>query len=124
MTFPNISIDNVLKILLALSQYPILSSRIRHQMRKALFARGIITREAFDEEARLKAIESQEREGINNPVEQEQEDIWATRLLRVRDSLTDFYFAYNLPYLEFEHIVRQVLSEKGITDEEFIWFNP
>ena len=55
MTFPNISIDSVLKILLALSQYPILSSRIRHQMRKALFARGIITKELFDEEARRKA---------------------------------------------------------------------
>ena len=71
MTFPNLSIDNVLKILLALSQYPILSSRIRHQMRKALFARGVITRQAFDEEARLKAIESQEREGLHDPYVEE-----------------------------------------------------
>ena len=124
MTFPSISIDSVLKILLALSQYPILSSRIRHQMRKALFSRGIITRAAFDEEARQKAVESQEREGLHNPLAEEQADIWDTRLMRVRDSLTDFYFAYNLPYLEFEHIVRQVLSERGNADSEFIWFNP
>lgn len=124
MTFPSISIDSVLKILLALSQYPILSSRIRHQMRKALFSRGIITRAAFDEEARQKAVESQEREGLRNPLAEEQADIWDTRLIRVRDSLTDFYFAYNLPYLEFEHIVRQVLSERGNADSEFIWFNP
>jgi hypothetical protein len=124
MTFPNISIDSVLKILLALSQYPILSSRIRHQMRKALFARGIITKELFDEEARRKAIESQEREGLHNPFEEEQADVWATRLARIRDSLTDFYFAYNLPYLEFESIVRQVLNERGNADAEFIWFNP
>lgn len=124
MTFPNISIDNVLKILLALSQYPILSTRIRHQMRKALFARGIITRAAFDEEARQKAIESQEREGLVNPFEDEQADIWATRLARIRDSQTDFYFAYNLPYSDFENIVRQVLNEKGNADAEFIWFNP
>ncbi|MFN8411038.1 MAG: PEP/pyruvate-binding domain-containing protein [Anaerolineales bacterium] len=124
MTFPNISIDSVLKILLALSQYPILSTRIRHQMRKALFSRGIITRDAFDEEARQKAIESQEREGLHNPFAEEQADIWDTRLKRIRDSLTDFYFAYNLPYLEFEHIVRQVLSERGNADSEFIWFNP
>ncbi|MCC6260007.1 MAG: hypothetical protein IT311_04010, partial [Anaerolineales bacterium] len=124
MTFPNISIDNVLKILLALSQYPILSARIRHQMRKALFARGVITREAFDEEARVKAVESQEREGLRNPFEEEQSEVWANRLARVRDSQTDFYFAYNLPYSEFENIVRQVLSEKGNADAEFIWFNP
>ncbi len=124
MTFPSISIDSVLKILLALSQYPILSARIRHQMRKALFSRGIITREAFDEEGRLKAVESQEREGLHNPLAEEQADIWETRLARIRDSLTDFYFAYNLPYLEFEYIVRQVLSERGNADSEFIWFNP
>lgn len=124
MTLPNISIDSVLKILLALSQYPILSTRIRHQMRKALFSRGIITREAFDAEARDKAIESQEREGLHNPLEEEQADLWQTRLSRVRDSLTDFYFAYNLPYVEFEYIVRQVLTERGNADSEFIWFNP
>ncbi|MBL8101603.1 MAG: hypothetical protein JNM02_03660 [Anaerolineales bacterium] len=124
MTFPSISMDNVIKILLALSQYPILSTRIRHQMRKALFARGIITKDNFDEEARLKAIESQEREGLHNPYTEEKADVWATRLARVRDSLTDFYFAYNLPYQEFEHIVRQTLTERGSTDSDFIWFNP
>ena len=124
MTFPNISMDNVIKILLALSQYPILSSRIRHQMRKVLFARGITTRESFDEEARKKAIESQEREGLHNPYEEESADVWATRLARVRDSLTDFYFAYNLPYLEFEQVVRDALHERGNADTEFIWFNP
>jgi len=116
--------DNVIKILLALSQYPILSSRIRHQMRKVLFSRGIITRESFDAEARRKAIESQEREGLHDPYSEEQADVWATRLTRVRDSLTDFYFAYNLPYLEFEQVVRDVLNERGSTESEFIWFNP
>lgn len=124
MTFPSISMDNVIKILLALSQYPILSTRIRHQMRKALFARGIITKDAFDEEARRKAVESQEREGLHDPYVEEQADIWATRLARVRDSLTDFYFAYNLPYQEFEYIARQTLTERGSMDSEFIWFNP
>ncbi|MCL4267919.1 MAG: hypothetical protein KJZ72_00170 [Anaerolineales bacterium] len=124
MTFPSISADNVIKILLALSQYPILSRRIRHYMRKALFARGIITRSAFDAEARQKAIESQAREGLHNPYEEERSDVWEERLLRVRDSLTDFYFAYNLPYEEFEYIVRKMLAERGNTDVEFIWFNP
>lgn len=126
MTFPNISVDNVIKILLALSQYPILSRRIRHYMRKTLFARGIITRASFDEEARQKAIESQIREGLHNPYEEERSDVWEERLLRVRDSLTDFYFAYNLPYAEFEYLVRKMLGERGTADSdlEFIWFNP
>lgn len=124
MKLPGASTDNVMKILLALSQYPILSTRIRHQMRKALFARGIITKNNFDEEARLKAVESQEREGLHNPYVEEPADVWATRLARVRDSLTDFYFAYNLPYREFELIVRQTLTERGSTESDFIWFNP
>lgn len=124
MTFPGISIDNVLKILLALSQYPILSGRIRSRMRKELFVRGIITKEVFDKEARYKAIESQEREGLNNPYMEEKKDIWETRLARVRDSLTDFYFAYNLPYTEFEQLVLQLLNEIGSNESEFVWFNP
>lgn len=124
MTFPKISIDNVLKILLALNQYPILSGRIRSRMRKELFARGIIAKDVFDTEAHRKAIESQEREGLHDPYTEEKADIWEIRLARVRDSLTDFYFAYNLPYEEFENIVRLVLSERGSSEPEFVWFNP
>ncbi|MDP1548056.1 MAG: PEP/pyruvate-binding domain-containing protein [Anaerolineales bacterium] len=124
MTFPSLNEDNVIRILLALSQYPILSRRIRHHMRKTLFARGITTREAFDMEARRKAIESQTREGLLNPYEEERADVWEDRLHRVRDSLTDFYFAYNLPYSEFENLVREMLTERGRQDVEFIWFNP
>ena len=124
MTFPSISMDNVMKILLALNQYPILSGRIRSSMRRELFTRGIVTKEVFDEEARHKAIESQEREGLLDPYVEEKVDIWETRLTRVRDALTDFYFAYNLPYAEFEAIVRLVLSERGRGDSEFVWFNP
>jgi hypothetical protein len=124
MTFPNSSLDNVLKILLALNQYPILSGRIRSRMRRELFARGIITKDAFDTEARHKAIESQVREGLHDPFSEERADIWETRLIRVRDFLTDFYFAYNLPYVEFENIVRQMLTERGSSEMDFVWFNP
>ena len=105
MTFPSISLDNVLKIFLALNQYPILNGKIRSRMRHELLARGIITKAAFDAEARRKAIESQVREGLHDPFTEERTDIWETRLIRVRDFLTDFYFAYNLPYTEFEDIV-------------------
>jgi hypothetical protein len=124
MTFPSISVDNVLKILLSLNQYPILSGRIRSRMRKELFTRGIIPKEVFEEEAKRKAVESQEREGLHDPYVEESAELWETRLSRVRDSLTDFYFAYNLPYTEFEDIVRQILVERGSSEADFFWFNP
>jgi hypothetical protein len=124
MTFPKISVDNVLRIFLAINQYPILSKRIRSRMRKDLYARGIITKENLDAETRKKGIESQVREGLHNPLEEEQADVWETRILRIRDSLTDFYYAYNLPYEEFENLVRHLLTEHGSPDTDFVWFNP
>jgi len=124
MTFPKISVDNVLRIFLAINQYPILSKRIRSRMRKDLYARGIITKENLDAETRKKGIESQVREGLHNPLEEEQADVWETRILRIRDSLTDFYYAYNLPYEEFGNLVRQLLTEHGSPDTDFVWFNP
>ncbi len=41
----------------------------------------------------------------------------------MRDALTDFYFAYNLPYERFEEIVRQVLNERGEAPD-MVTFNP
>ncbi|MCA1899170.1 MAG: PEP/pyruvate-binding domain-containing protein [Chloroflexi bacterium] len=124
MAFPKVSIDNVLRIFLALNQYPILSRRIRSRMRKELYSRGIITKESLDAETRKKGIESQVREGLHNPLEEEPADVWETRLMRIRDSLTDFYYAHNLPYEEFENLVRQLLSEHGSPESDFVWFNP
>lgn len=124
MTLPLPSSDNVLNIYLTLSQYPILGHRIRSRMRKELFDRGIITQEAFEAEARHKAIESQVREGLQNPYGEESSEIWEKRLSRIRNSLTDFYFAYNLPYTDFERIIREILTERGRVDLDFVWFNP
>jgi len=115
--------DRALSIYLTLTEYPILSARIRHIMRKQLFARGILTREAFDAEARQKAIQSQFREGLDEPYVEEAADTWEERLRIVRDHLTDFYYAYNLPYEDFEKIVRQAISEQGDTPD-LITFNP
>ena len=115
--------DRVLSIYLTLTEYPILSARIRNIMREQLFARGVISREAFDSEARQKAIQSQFREGLHNPYGEETAETWEERLRGVRDHLTDFYFAYNLPYEDFEKIVRLAISEQGETPD-LITFNP
>jgi hypothetical protein len=123
MPLSNHSSDRVLSIHLTLSEYPVLSARIRHIMRKQIFARGISTRADFDAEARQKAIQSQFREGLRDPYGEEASEVWEERLRRVRDHMTDFYFAYNLPYGDFEQIVRLAVSERGETPD-VITFNP
>jgi hypothetical protein len=123
MNLTNSSPDRVLSIYLALTQYPILASRIREKMRDALFSRGIILPDAFEVEVRKKSIESQIREGLHNPFGEESFELWETRRERVSDALTDFYFAYNLPYDEFENIVRQTVGERGEIPN-MVTFNP
>ena len=124
MTLAAPSSDRILNIYLTLNQYPVLSSRIRARMRKELFNRGIIAREAFNAEARKKAVRSQMREGIQDPFGEESFEIWELRLSRVRDSLTDFYFAYNFPYEFLEEIIISILAERGGGTPDLVTFNP
>ena len=125
MTLPAASTDKALRIYLALAQYPILSTSIRARMRRELFQRGVISQVAFEAEVREQAIRSQNREALNNPFADEPADVWETRLMRIRDHLTDFYFAYNLPYELFEDIVRQALAERGVRSQDMmVSFNP
>ncbi|HJW91150.1 MAG TPA: PEP/pyruvate-binding domain-containing protein [Anaerolineales bacterium] len=125
MTFPIASTDRVLSIYLALAQYPILRTRIRARMRRELYDRGVITPQQFETEVHEKAIQSQAREGLHNPFQEEAAEVWEVRLSRIRSHLTDFYFAYNLPYELFEQIVRDVLAERGAEAEDLlVSFNP
>ncbi|HEX7975229.1 MAG TPA: PEP/pyruvate-binding domain-containing protein, partial [Anaerolineales bacterium] len=125
MTLPPASSDRTLNIYLSLAQYPILSTHIRARMRRELFNRGVITPNAFEAEVREKSIRSQAMEGLHNPFAEEATDVWEMRLMRVREHLTDFYFAYNLPYDLFERIVRDTLAERGAgTEDLLISFNP
>jgi hypothetical protein len=49
--------------------------------------------------------------------------VWEKRLDRIREAQTDFYFAYNLLYEDFERIVKEILRERGETPD-LITFNP
>jgi hypothetical protein len=125
MTLPPAPSDRTLHIYLSLAQYPILSTQIRARMRRELFNRGVITPQAFESEVRDKAVRSQAVEGLHDPFSEEAADIWEMRLTRVRDHLTDFHFAYNLPFDLFEQIVRSTLSERGAgADDNGLSFNP
>ena len=125
MTLPSAPADRILHIYLSLAQYPILSTQIRARMRRELFNRGVITTQRFEAEAREKAIHSQTQEGVHDPFSEEPADVWEIRLMRIRDHMTDFYFAYNLPYDLFEQIVRETLGERGAPAKDLlISFNP
>jgi hypothetical protein len=125
LALPSISTDRALRIYLALAQYPILGTQIRARMRRELFNRGVITTQTFESEVREHAIRSQAREALHNPFADEPANVWELRLMRVRDHLTDFYFAYNLPYELFERIVVDALTERGAQAQDMmISFNP
>ncbi|MGQ9710293.1 MAG: PEP/pyruvate-binding domain-containing protein [Anaerolineae bacterium] len=114
----------VLAIYLALSEYPILARQVREHMRQEMFARGVITPEQFEAEVRAKAILTQQEEGLTNPLFQESAEEWEERVRIIRDHLTDFYFALNLPYSLFEDIVRSALRPRKPEEEIILTFNP
>jgi hypothetical protein len=124
MSFDPEALPKVLQIYLEISQYPTLAPVIRARMRAELFARGIISPGDFEQEVKHKAMLSQTREGLIDPLTQESEDIWQDRVDHYRDNLTDFYFAHNLPHTLFEDIVRDVLVRRVPPDDIFLSFNP
>jgi hypothetical protein len=117
-------IPKVMRIHLLLTQFPILADTIRERMRQEIFRRGIISRELFEQEAREKAILSQRREGILNPYTEETAEVWGRRLAQIRDYLTDFYFAYNLPQKRLEQLVQEVLLQRSPKEDIALTYNP
>jgi hypothetical protein len=123
-SFDSGSFPKVLTLYLELSQYPILAGFIRERMRQMLFDRGVISRADFEAEVREKAIQSQRREGLSDPFGEEPPDIWAKRQEIIRENLTDFYFAYNLPHADFEGIVRSALEDRVPSRKVLLTFHP
>lgn len=106
------STTSTIDIYIKLAQYPILADRIRERMREEIFKRGIVDEKTFEEEVEELAVESQRREGIQDPFSSEPANIWHERKARIRAYHTDFYFGYNLPTDLFETIIEDVLSEQ------------
>jgi hypothetical protein len=116
--FSGASADRQFNVYLALSQYPVLSERIRTRMRHELYERGIVTPQQFEAEVRANAVQSQLREGLQNPFGEEAGEIWEFRLARVRELLTDQVFSRHLSFELFEQLVWEVLSERGVQAEQ------
>jgi hypothetical protein len=117
-------IPKILRVYLKLAQYPILAKQIRHRMRQELFLRGLITPAAFEQEVEEKAILSQIREGVEDPLNTETADVWEERVSIIRDNLTDFYFAYNLPTDLLEELVESVFRNRVPGHTTPLGFNP
>ena len=125
MSMPLSATDRLLSVYLALSQYPILASRIRDLMRNELFTRGFLNPADFEKEVIRKSIQSQEREGLQQPQIEEPADVWEQRKVIVRDQLTDFYFSHHLSFELIEDLIEEVLSERGVTSHDALFeFNP
>ncbi|HUV15419.1 MAG TPA: PEP/pyruvate-binding domain-containing protein [Pelolinea sp.] len=119
------SADRLMSITLALGQYPILCGRIRARMREELFKRGVSDKQEFEAQVRKQAIQSQELEGLRNPMGEEPAEIWEERHSRVRDQLTDLTFSQHLSYDLFQNLITEILNERGVerTDPNLA-FNP
>lgn len=116
---------DILALHLQLAQYPIMARQIRQRMREELYRRGVIQSERFEQEVREKALLSQRREGLADPLYEEDAHQWEQRLNQIRDDLTDFYFAYNLPLDLIQNIVEGLLAQRSAGKGEVtITFNP
>lgn len=119
------SVTPVIDVYIKLAQYPILAQSIRERMRQELFRRGIIDEAAFETEVTAKAIESQRREGLHDPFNNEQAQTWQKRKGRIRDFQTDAAFANNLPLALLEQIIEEVRqAQPGQTHSLELTFNP
>ena len=65
---------------------------MRARMRKELFERGVISPQQFEKEVRDRAIESQAREGLHNPFDEEPTEVWEVHRERTRKSPDRFLF--------------------------------
>jgi hypothetical protein len=112
--------DQILNISLALSQYPILSKKIRARMRRELFSHSLVDEQGFEKEVKREAIHSQELEGLKNPFLEEPADTWEQRIQFIRDHLTDLYFSKFSTLERFNELANEVLCERGVDREDSI----
>jgi hypothetical protein len=129
MTNPQTPKSKILALRRALITYPVLAEKIREEMRQELIRPGAVDPEIMEKEVEKKAIQSQQQEGLTNPLVEESPEIWEKRVQLIRDYLTDFYFAYNLPYSRFEEIVAAAVNKNradhALQPQTFVLtFNP
>jgi hypothetical protein len=89
-------------------------------MRRELFEKSVVLSQNFEAEVREAALQSQEREGLRNPFNDEPVELWDLRMSRVRDQLTDLSFSEHFSFEDFQRLVNEVLKERGISVNELL----
>ncbi len=124
-TRPLRSVTPAIDIYIKLAQYPILCDQIRVRMRQELFRRGVVSQREFEQTVRMHATSSQRREGLGDTLGQEEAGIWQQRKERVRDFLTDAYFANNLGSGLLNQLIIEVLqNQPDASGSTELTFNP
>lgn len=119
------SVTPAIDTYIRLAQFPILSDKIRKRMRRELFRRGIVAKPDFYQEIRQMAIDSQGREGLLNPYDQEEAVTWQARKDRIRDYHTDALFSNNLGISLLNQIIEDVLADQPAPSDSIeLTFNP
>lgn len=119
------SVTPAIDTYIRLAQFPILSDKIRKHMRRELFRRGIVAKVDFYQEIRKMAMESQRREGLLDPFEEEEAVAWQARKDRIRDFHTDALFSNNLGISLLNQIIEEVLADQPAPSNSIeLTFNP
>lgn len=113
--------ERLYEIYLTLSQFPTLKPRIQLRMRREIYVHNIITPHEFESQVLEKAVQSQLREGLRNPLVEEAADMWERRLDVIRGQLTDFYFSRHFTIDLFEQVINEVLQERGVEPQESLF---
>lgn len=119
------SVTPAIDIYIRLAQFPILCDKVRVRMREELFRRGVISQEDFEADVRRRSLESQRREGLQDPFSEEEANTWQRRKERVRDFLTDSYFAFNLGHTLLDQLIEEILNDQPAPSNSIeLTFNP
>lgn len=124
-TRPLRSVTPAIDIYIKLAQYPVLADKIRDNMRQELFRRGIISKLDFERLVRAQATASQRREGLGESLGLEEASIWQRRKERIRDYLTDAYYANSMGSNMLNQLIDEVLSSHPSVSRSLeLSFNP
>jgi hypothetical protein len=113
--------ERLYEIYLTLCQFPTLTPRIQLRMRREIYDHNVISPHEFESQVLEKAVQSQVREGLRDPLVEETAEMWERRLDVVRGQLTDFYFSRHFTRELFEQIIHEVLQERGVEPQESLF---
>lgn len=91
-----------------ISKYPVLADVVRKKMRKILEKEGVVSGKDLVDEAKLKAMIDQRKEGLTDPVSQESAERWEARVREHLKQLTDYYFALHFSIEDALNIIEDV----------------